>query len=209
MKSAPGLTCVALLLAIFVLTGCERSEPPKETATSRDDSAAAPKDSTAGLTKDLPSGRFQLPTAHTPAPDLWITLPKGYTVKNVGRLPNDEFFLIRDDDPSLTDTGAVTPGFLRIYVGVMPQSGLDSTVAATTRPIVIAARPLQQKIWSEELPGGKGRYYQREVTSSDFFSAISMELAKTPLHLHLYAAGSDSARVSELAATALTIGFAP
>lgn len=200
-----------MLFALLILSGCDTSQPAKEKpdSTASDSLPGSVRDTTPVVAKDLPAGRFQLPTAHTPAPDLWITLPEGYTVKNVGRLPNDEFFLIRDDDPSLTDTGAVTPGFLRVYVGVMPQSGLDSSVKAVTRPIVIAARPLEQKIWSEDLPGGKGRYYQREIVSSDFFSALSMDLAKTPLHLHLYAAGSDSAMVSELAATALTIGFSP
>ncbi len=209
MKSASFRIFAFLLLCLFALTSCDSSDAPRPTPGGRADSAVATADSVPAVTEHLPSGRFQLPTAHTPAPDLWITLPEGYTVKNVSRLPNDEFFLVREDDPSMRDPEAVTTGFLRIYIGVIPQSGLDAKANAATRPIVIAARPLEQKSWAEDLPGGKGRYYQREITSSDFFSALSLDLSKTPLHLHLYAAGSDSARVSELAASALTIGFAP
>jgi hypothetical protein len=198
---AIGSVCLVLSL-LSIVSGCRNSEPEQKATGDRSDSART-------IAQDLPTGRFQLPTAHTPAPDLWITLPKGYTVKNVGRLPNDEFFIIRSDDPSLKDPNAVTPGFLRVYVGVNAQSGLDSTTPAARRPIVIAGRPLEQRSWSEKIPQGKGLYYQREVSSDDFFAPLSFELARTPLHLHLYAAGFDSARVSELASAALTIGFSP
>lgn len=158
--------------------------------------------------ENLPSGRFQLPTRHTPAPDFFISLPEGYTVKIKSRFPNDEFFIIRNDDPSLRDSSAVTPGFMRVYVGVNPQTALNPKIPHTERHLMLGRALLTWRLWTEPLPDG-ATYYSREITSSDFYASISPELARAPLNLHIYVAGRDSARVAELAAAAETLALAP
>lgn len=195
---------VATLLALAACGDGRVEEQP--------DPAAKP-DTT--LTTDLPPGRFQLPTAHTPAPDLWITLPDGYQVKvtDRGRAqgPFDEFFIVDSEDPGLknpTDSTIVTPGFMRVYVGTMPQVGIDSATTGETKRVVIAGIPLEWKLASERLPDGR-TYFQREIKTRDFFAAISPELSKPPIHLHLYIAGADTAHIAELMRSAESIGLAP
>ena len=160
------------------------------------------------VSSNLPPGRFEIPTAHTPAPDFYITLPEGYTIKNNSRMPNDDFFIVRLDDPSLHDSTAITPGFMRVYVGVNAQSGLDPARKHEERGVMIARMPVTWRLWSDTLPDGSP-YYYREIASSEFFAPLSPELARSPLHLHVYIAGSDSMRVAELLAAAETLSLAP
>ncbi len=195
-------TIIALLLAV---AGCGDREPGKE-AQAIDTTARI--DTTALVSAELPAGRFQIPTSHTPVSDFFITLPDGYTIRNLSRLPNDEFFIIRTDDPGMTDSTAVTPGFMRLFIGVSPQTGLRPGQKHTERNVVIAGFPLVWNLWTETVPDGSD-YYIREITSADFFSFLSPELAKAPLHLHLYVAGNDSTRVAELMSAAETLSLRP
>jgi hypothetical protein len=189
----PLLACAALAIG-----GCGERRPLD---------AKKPNADTTFKTK-LPEGRFQLPTTHTPAPDFFITLPEGYRVKMTGRFPNNEFFIIRNDDPSLRDSSAITPGFMRIYLGVRPQSAFDPKLPHTERHVMIGRSLLTWKQWSEKLPGG-APYYSREITSSDFFAYISPDLARAPLNLEIYVAGSDTARTAELMHSAESLALAP
>jgi hypothetical protein len=190
----PGLVAA---LGIAACGGRERG--PSDTATPKADTV---------LKGELPSGRFQLPTRHTPAPDFFISLPEGYRVKLASRFPNDEFFIIRNDDPSLRDSAAVTPGFMRIYVGVKPQSAFDRKIEHTEHHVMIGRSLLTWYLWKEILPGGTP-YFSREITSSDFYASISPELARAPLNLQIYVAGSDSIRVAELMRSAESLALAP
>ncbi len=167
-----------------------------------------PPDSARTLSQNLPPGRFQLPTRHTPVPDFYITLPQGYTVKNLSQLPNDEYFFVRGDDPSLTDRQATTPGFMRFYVGVRAQSALEPARKHTEENVLVGKTPLTWKLWTEELDNG-APYYVREITSSDYFANLSPEFANAPLHLHVYVAGRDSGRVAELMAAAASLSMTP
>jgi hypothetical protein len=191
---------LAVLLAGLVMAGCGDRRPP--------DGAAAKPQLDTTYRENLPAGRFQLPTRHTPAPDFFISLPPGYTVKIKSRFPNDEFFILRNDDPSLRDSTEITPGFMRIYVGVNPQSAFDSRLKHTERNVMIGRALLTWYLWSETLPDGT-TYYNREIRSSDFYASISPELARAPLNLHIYVAGRDSARVAELATAAETLAMVP
>jgi hypothetical protein len=215
--SARIATNVLAMMALMAFAACSGEQKPRSPAVAAPDTvhhdrnvAASPdtlrRDSI--FREKLPAGRYQLPTAHTPAPDLWITLPAGYTVRSVGRMPDDEFFIFRSDDPTLHDTAAVTPGFMRVYVGVMPQTGVESGDHPTEENVLIGGEPLVWRLWSERTPDGK-RYYQREIKSGDFFAGISPELAKAPLHLHIYVAGKDSAAVAALMRAARTISLRP
>jgi hypothetical protein len=156
----------------------------------------------------LPAGRFQLPTAHTPAPDFFISLPDGYRVKNTGRFPNDEFYIFRFDDPSLRDSAAITPGFMRVYVGVKPQPAYDHKLAHTERHVMIGRSLLTWYMWRETLPDGP-TYYSSEIASSDFYASISPELARAPLNLDIYVAGRDSVRVAGLMRAAESLALVP
>jgi hypothetical protein len=193
----------------ILIWGCLLALPLAHCADAADETPAEKADTAAPLKTDLPSGRFQLPTRHTPAPDFWITLPTGYEVKSVGRLPNDEFYIYRSDDPTLRDSTAISPGLLRVYIGVNPQSGLGPGDRYQVDSVSIDNYETQWKIWTEKLPDG-GTFYVREITADkDFFSRLSPDLANAPLHLHLYIAGSDSSRTIELAHAVETIATLP
>lgn len=198
------------LAALLAVSGCGdrdagRDDLPKADTSGRADTLAA---DTSVVAAELPAGRFQIPTAHTPVPDLFITLPDGYTVRNLSRMPDDQFFIFSSDDPSQTDSTAITPGFLRVYVGVNPQTGTREGQKQAEQNVVVSGIPLVWKLWTEKLPDGSD-YYLREISSSDFFASISPELARVPLHLHLYIAGRDSAQVAELMRAAQTLSSHP
>ncbi|MEP7218664.1 MAG: hypothetical protein ABI876_07085 [Bacteroidota bacterium] len=154
----------------------------------------------------LPAGRFQLPTRHTPVPDFYITLPTGYRIRDVGRMPNDEYYIIRSDDPSLTDTAALTPGYLRFYVGVNAETWIDSGVVRTNDSIMLDGQPVLLKRWTEQMPNG-APYFNREISSSNFFVSRFPSFAKYPLNIHVYAGGLDSTRVGELMTAARTLSL--
>lgn len=154
----------------------------------------------------LPGGRFQLPTLHTPVPDFYITLPTGFRIKDVGRMPNDEYYIIRADDPSLTDTAALTPGYLRFYVGVNAQRWIDSGVVSANDSIMLDGQPVVLKRWTEHMPNG-APYFNREISCSNFFVSRFPSFAKYPLNIHVYAGGLDSTRVEELMNAARTLSL--
>ncbi|MCE7934113.1 MAG: hypothetical protein DYG96_05925 [Chlorobi bacterium CHB2] len=186
-----------LWLLPLVLVGC-REEPSHNSA----------KPDTARLIKNLPSGRFQLPTIHTPAPDFWITLPPGYQVKFVGRMPSDEFYIFRSDDPTLADSTAVSPGFLRIYMGTIAQSGVDRNTQFTEASAQLMGYRTRWREWKEPTQSGKA-FYAAEIAASDFFQTTFPNLKKAPLFLHIYAGGTDTAHVAALMAAAATLTTTP
>jgi len=214
--SAAAMLCATL--AGLCLAACtETARDPTANERARRDSIerrdsiardSLARDTSARLTTDLPPGRFQLPTSITPAPDLWITLPDGYQVKGASRMPDDLFFIVHTDDPGLEDSTAVTPGYMRIYVGPTPQQPFagESTVAGER--VLVAGQPLEWRLAEETIEGG-GRYLKRDLRSADIFAQLSSELARTPLHLHVYVAGSDPARVAELMRSAESISIVP
>lgn len=198
---------VLLIIGPALLMFASGCDDPRPEETRPVDTIAA-VDSVPVAGKPLPSGRFQVPTRHTPVPDMYITLPSGYTIHDMSRMPDDQFFIIHSSDPSMRDSTAITPGFLRVYIGVNAQAGLEPGRRHTEQNVVIAGVPLTWKLWTELLPD-KSTYYLREITSSDFFASLSPELAKAPLHLHLYISGADSSRVSDLMKAAQTLSPFP
>lgn len=196
---------VAVGFLLAVAAGCtqsEKAETPKQGA----DSIAALRDTT--LRRNLPPGRFHVPTRHTPVPDFFISLPEGYMVKNLSRLPNDEYFVVRTDDPSLKDSAAVTPGFMLLYVGVKPQGSLPESGKFTTRVVKLGTTDVEWKEWADTLPD-RSLYHIHDISSSDYFRTALPELAKAPLNLHIYVAGKDTARVAELVRAVESLSFTP
>lgn len=205
--SAVAVTIGALTGALTLGACSERPDrSPAVDSLARRDSIA--RDTSARLTTNLPTGRFQLPTKVTPAPDLWITLPDGYQVKGASRAPDDLFFVVRTDDPGLADSTAVTPGYMRVYVGPRPQSPFVRQKTTDGERVFVAGQPLQWRLAEENLEDGR-RYLKRDLRSADIFAQLSRELAETPLHLHVYVAGVDSARVAELMKAAESISIVP
>jgi hypothetical protein len=194
---ASGLAAMIAAVAIPWLAACNGDSRPVK-----------PKPPAMRVKENLPSGRFQLPTIHTPAPDLWITLPSGYMIKLAGRLPNDEFYIFSKNDPTLKDSTASSPGFLRIYIGVLPQTAMSGRQAYDKKGVLITGRAVVWRLWTDSIPGG-GHFYNREITSDDFFVPVSPELANAPLHLHIYVGGTDSARVADLMASAESLALTP
>jgi hypothetical protein len=205
--------CTALLLVAVASCSDEPRQPVRGADTTvagdRGDTDAA-RDSTSDSTvaTNLPSGRFQLPTKVTPAPDLWMTLPEGYRVKGASRLPDDIFFIVHTEDPGLEDSTAVTPGFMRVYVGPRPQRPFGGMNPTPGERVVVAGYPLQWRHIVERLPDGR-EYLQRDLGSADFFARFSPDLADTPLHLHVYVAGTDAKRVEALMKAAESISIVP
>ncbi|MCC7439242.1 MAG: hypothetical protein IT211_12175 [Armatimonadetes bacterium] len=187
---------VALLL-LWGAAGC--SDKPSHNEAPHD---------TAKLVKNLPSGRFQLPTKHTPAPDFWIELPPGYQVKFVGRLPSDEFYIFRSDDPTLTDSNATSPGFLRIYMGTVAQTGLGKNTQFTETGAQLMSYRTRWREWKESAEGEK-KFYVAEIAAQDFFQSTFPDLKKTPLFLHIYIGGTDTTQVAALMAAAATLATTP
>ncbi|HVZ41394.1 MAG TPA: hypothetical protein VHI13_19090 [Candidatus Kapabacteria bacterium] len=204
-------TCVCLAMAavlcmLFAACGDKGPAAKQSGGASGRDSVKAPADTT--FRTNLPAGRFHLPTRHTPAPDFFITLPAGYTVKDLSHLPNDEYFFVRNDDPSLRDSTKITPGFMCFYVGVNPRTAIEKGMKYGEQPATLCNTPVIWRIWTEKLPDG-APYFQREIASHDIFATISPELGRAPLHLYVYVAGSDSTRVAELMRAAGTLALSP
>lgn len=189
-----------LMAACLLLLSCNQSDPPRQTGK--------PLDSTPTVKGALPAGRFELPLRNTPAPAMFVTLPEGYSIKDASAMPNDEYYIIRKDDPNLYDSNDITPGFLRVYVGTTPQSGLDSAGKFSEERVLLGSMPLVWKIWSEQLSDSI-RYHSREITSSDYFASISPELARYPLYIHIYIGGRDTARIADLTAAVTTLSLTP
>ena len=192
-------------LALLLLAAC--GDDPQQGAPS-DSTAASGVDTARRLSSNLPSGRFELPTERTPAPNLWITLPEGYRVKNTGDATGDLFFVVHTEDPGLTDSTADSPAFMRIYVGPEEQRPFAGVETGEGERVMVAGQPLQWRIADEE-PAGRARFLRRDIGSAGLFAQFSEELAKTPLHLHIFVAGVDSARVVALMNAAESISIVP
>jgi hypothetical protein len=215
MSRLPVAVGMVVAIAAGTLSGC--GESPRE-ASRQDSSATIAHDSSnAGATgvdtaarysAKLPPGRFQLPTRVTAAPDLWITLPEGYRVKGASERTGDRFFIVNTNDPGLTDSTAVTPGFMRIYVGHDEQRPFEDVKTSEGERVLVAGFPLQWRLASESLPSG-GTYRQAELSSGDFFSRFSPELSREALVLHVYVAGADSAKVGDLMKAAESLSIVP
>lgn len=202
-----GLRAV-LATALVTIASCsdETGQTVPADSTSVRDSSAV--DTASRLTANLPPGRFQLPTRVSQAPDLWITLPEGYSVKPMDDDNDDRFFIVHSQDPTLRDTSAVTPGFMRVYVGPSEQRPFDGIATSEGERVMVIFQPLQWRL-AEEVLGDSTRYYQRDLQSSGVFGRLSPELAKKRIYLHVYVAGSDSARVAELMRAAETLNIVP
>lgn len=155
-----------------------------------------------------PSGRTQLPTYRTPAPDLWMTLPEGFSIRADTMLNYDIMVVSRDDDPLLSDSTQIPMGMLRITIS-------DSTIL-----LDLPGKHVREQDgnlgnylgrWRSStfpLEDG-GTYYSYEMAADDYFARISPENDIKSLHLHMYIGGKDSTVTERLRAAAATLSTAP
>lgn len=199
------LLCGAVLIVFGALAGCVERAPQTRSA---DSSRATSKDSVQKTVADtLPAGRFQLRFHTRGVPDLFISLPAGYTIKDVGKSGEDDLLMASVDDPSLGNSDALTPGYIRLRTMARGGLGLPPNARPDSADIIIAGRPVRwiRATMTEE---GKPFHYAR-IESSDFFSALSPELAHSAPVLVVEVAGADSRRVDALVAAVESIRFVP
>lgn len=211
MRAPGAIASLGALAVTMVLTLSSCMEKPRGVdavadSLARRDSIA--RDTSARLTSNLPPGRFELPTTATPAPNLWISLPEGYRVKGSSRAPDDIFFIVHTDDPGLEDSTAVTPGYMRVYVGPKEQHPFEGERTVDGDRVFVAGQPLQWRLAEETLPDG-ARYFKRDLRGGDILAQLSPDLAEARLALHIYVAGIDSARVAALMRSAESISVVP
>ena len=210
-----GTSVFVLMLFSAFLIGCSDQKPQdsQDSSDSVEQSATnAPEPLESGkitLEKtSTPSGRTQLPTFRTPAPDLWMTLPDGFSIRADTMLNYDIMVVSRDDDPLLNDSTQIPMGMLRITIS-------DSTIL-----LDLPGKHLGEQDgnlgnylgrWRSStvsLEGGE-TYYSYEMAADDYFARISPEKDIKSLHLHMYIGGKDSTVTERLRAAAATLSTAP
>jgi len=203
----------ALLLpsvAALLLAACaERAPSTGEGGTTRRTDSAAADTAHRTVADTLPAGRYQLRFHTRGVPDLFISLPAHYTIRDRGREGWDDLIMTAVDDPSLHSSTALSPGYLRLRT-TRPEEIAQLMLPLATpdsADIIIAGRPVR---WMRggEVNGAEVFHYAR-IESSDFFSALSPELAKSAPLLVVEVAGADSLRVAALISAVESIRFVP
>lgn len=205
-----------LLGAALLLNGCTEQKPEGDTPAGdslhgANDSGANAPDGRAGVVNvptETPTGRTELPTAQTIAPNLWITLPQGFSVRADTTLGYDILVVSRIDDPLLNDSSAVPYGMLRIVVGDSAISVTPNDVKSAERQGIIGAYPGRWRYYTGVIPDG-ATYYSYELAANDYFARISPDRAMKKLRLHLYIAGKDTAVIGQLIKAAESISIKP
>ena len=160
---------------------------------------------------ETPSGRTQLPTFRTAAPDLWITLPEGFTVRVDTMFSYDIMVVASNDDPLLRDSTQIPLGMLRVTIS-------DSTIRlplpgkqAPERNVVLGALDNYLGLWRSStvaLPDGT-TYSSYEMAANDFFARIYQDREIKDLRLHLYIGGKDSVKTAQLLKAVESISIKP
>lgn len=200
---------------IVVAAACSEQKPDAKRADSTADAEAGQpngneegKEGVVRLPTETPTGRVQLPTVRTAAPDLWVTLPDGFTVRADTTLEYDLLVVSRTDDPLLSDSTQVPFGMLRIVVG-------DTTIRVTPPGVQVAERngmigdyPGRWRYYTAVIPGG-ATYYSHELIADDYFARISPERDMKNLRLHMYIAGKDTSVIRQLIAVSESVSTKP
>ena len=204
---------VALLLLLVI--GCTEQAPEEkheaEVATEGDSILSIESEGTNGivtLESGSTSGRVQLPTYRTPAPDLWITMPEGFSVRVDTMLTYDIMVVARNDDPLLDDSTRIPEGMLRIIVSDsairLPLPGKD----IREQKSVVGDYPGIWRSSTVTIPSGEA-YVSYEMIADDYFARTSPEQEVKDLRLHLYIGGKDSVVTGQLLEAVTTISIKP
>lgn len=206
---------------MFVLTSCKKenanlNSKTKNGITNEYDTTDSkdtiinfpvkdPAQSTLPVAKD---GRFQIPLSKFVGTDLWITLPKNFAISPEASGNGSAFYIFDKSDPSLKDKSATVRAFARLQVTSKPPNGFAGQSDSTIENVVIAAQPLQWKVWEEKSPNGD-KFYLRELNSPDFFAGVSPEQSQKHIALYIYLGGTDAAKIKELVVAVNTLSMKP
>lgn len=153
------------------------------------------------------TGRTELPTYNTGAGPLFISLPKGFSVRADRGLDYDMLFLYHEDDPVIHGNTEVPPRSLaRIQISDSIVTMAVPGAPDSTRKLMVAGVPAIAERYEEPLAEG-GTYRSYVIELKHFFAA--RDRALNDLHLHLYVGGSDTAAVESLLTVLTTLSFQP
>lgn len=208
---------VAAALTLAWLPGCSERKPGGEGpsadsggsgAAVADPAAAGGKEGVVSVPTHTPHGRTELPTTRTVAPNLWITLPEGFSVRADTLLDYDILVISRADDPLLSDSSQVPFGMLRIVVGDTAIRVTPKNVKTAGRKGVIGDYPGEWVYYTGVIPGG-ATYYSYELAADRYFAPLSPDREMKRLNMHLYIAGKDTAVIDRLIEAAESISTKP
>lgn len=208
---------VAAALTLAGLPGCTERKPGEEGpsadsgvpgAAGADSAATGEKEGVVSVPTRTPNGRTELPTTRTAAPNLWITLPEGFSVRADTVLDYDILVISRADDPLLSDSSQVPYGMLRIVVGDTTVRVTPKNVKTARRNGVIGEYPGEWIYYTGVIPGGT-TYYSYELAADRYFAPLSPDREMKRLNMHLYIAGKDTAVISRLITAAESISTKP
>lgn len=208
---------LAAALTLAGLPGCTERKPGEEGpsadsgvpgAAGADSAATGGKEGVVSVPTHTPNGRTELPTTRTAAPNLWITLPEGFSVRADTVLDYDILVISRADDPLLSDSSQVPYGMLRIVVGDTTVRVTPKNVKTARRNGVIGEYPGEWIYYTGVIPGGT-TYYSYELAADRYFAPLSPDREMKRLNMHLYIAGKDTAVISRLITAAESISTKP
>jgi hypothetical protein len=154
------------------------------------------------LLKGIPTTRIRLAPQHTDAPDMLITLPKGFQADWVKEARYDKFYIY-----DISDTGATQRALLIIDVTPSPYLSIpDTTTVEKSRGSIDG----QKVIWREAIyKDDTVQVYQREMVQPDLLKIYQSADRLGPLQLHAIVAGHDRDLVEKLAGSVETIHLLP
>lgn len=208
---------LAAALTLAWLPGCTERKPGGEGPSAdsgvpgtagADSAATGEKEGVVSVPTRTPNGRTELPTTRTAAPNLWITLPEGFSVRADTVLDYDILVISRADDPLLSDSSQVPYGMLRIVVGDTTVRVTPKNVKTARRNGVIGEYPGEWIYYTGVIPGGT-TYYSYELAADRYFAPLSPDREMKRLNMHLYIAGKDTAVISRLITAAESISTKP
>lgn len=208
-----GLFGVMLAAVLGIWTGCSDSTPGGESdmADSAIVSGSGGESDTGNAAAEnttTPEGRVELPTYHTAAPNLWVTLPEGYGVRLDTTLPYDIIVISRNDDPLLVDSVQIPKGMMRITVSDQQIQFPPLGTEHESRKLMMGDYPSDWRHFTDLTNDGK-TFYSYELRADDYFARTAPDDAVKRLRLHVFTGGRDSAVVETLLGVAQTLSVRP
>ena len=157
-----------------------------------------------------PVGGTELPTWNTPAPNLFIDVPKGFAVRADTGLNYDVIILYAKNDPGLSDTTLPPIGIMQIIVTDSAiGTALPVQKMGTLKRTVGSYPGLWHSYIDTTMVHNDLSYRMYVLELSDFFAQLGPEKETRDLNLWLYVAGHDSTLVHQLLEATSTIRLTP
>lgn len=164
--------------------------------------ACAPKKDRSALLKGIPTEKIRLEMEHTTAPDLEITVPKGFIANWAKEARYDKFYIY---DPA--DTGVTQRGLLIVDLSPTPALSIPDSAKTDKSRGTIADESVtwREAVLKDETP----HVHQREMVQKDLLGRYQSSDNAGPIILHAIIAGSDSTLVERLTASVESIKVLP